>query len=137
MLFRNLKETFKIYSIALISAFAVALFLTLYFLLKNGFSNIDFSNHSIRLFLALIIISMYDIFFSFMICYIMYRLNKYMNNKELKNIMIILLIFSFLFLKIVLIYIGLSESWIIILIIAFLILISYLVLIIKRFSNSR
>lgn len=137
MLFRNLKETFKIYSIALISAFAVVLFLTLYFLLKNGFSNIDFSNHSIRLFLALIIISMYDIFFSFMICYIMYRLNKYMNNKELKNIMIILLIFSFLFLKIVLIYIGLSESWIIILIIAFLILISYLVLIIKRFSNSR
>lgn len=137
MLFRNLKETFKTYSIALISAFAVALFLTLYFLLKNGFSNIDFSNHSIRLFLALIIISMYDIFFSFMICYIMYRLNKYMNNKELKNIMIILLIFSFLFLKIVLIYIGLSESWIIILIIAFLILISYLVLIIKRFSNSR
>lgn len=99
MLFRNLKETFKIYSIALISAFAVVLFLTLYFLLKNGFSNIDFSNHSIRLFLALIIISMYDIFFSFMICYIMYRLNKYMNNKELKNIMIILLIFSFLFLK--------------------------------------
>jgi|SRR5690554_1042248 len=142
--YSKLNKDFKVYSIAIIIGLLTPMLFSTIFVFSGIINNkmIDFSDHGIRLLVALFSILSYASFFLIMEIYIIYRYikSKKASDRNLltKNILLIILIVSvFSIIEAFLLFCAISENWILLFSFTLILLLPYIYICVKRMKLKK